>query len=56
MRIAEERLSTKWKDLSWIRWTATDKLRNEAAEGKVFTLTSMHLLIDQTRIREYRSR
>jgi len=27
-----------------------------ATDGKVFTLTSMQLLIDQTRIREYRSR
>lgn len=28
----------------------------QATDGKVFTLTTMHLLIDQTRIREYRSR
>lgn len=28
----------------------------QATEGKVFTLSTMHLLIDQTRIREYRSR
>jgi hypothetical protein len=28
----------------------------QATDGKVFTLASMHLLIDQTRIREYRSR
>lgn len=28
----------------------------QATDGKVFTLTSMHLLIDQTRIWEYRSR
>ena len=28
----------------------------QATDGKVFTLTSMHLLIDQTRIREYRVR
>jgi hypothetical protein len=28
----------------------------QATDGKVFTLTTLHLLIDQTRIREYRSR
>jgi hypothetical protein len=28
----------------------------QATNGKVFTLTSMHLLIEQTRIREYRTR
>lgn len=28
----------------------------QATDGKVFTLSTMHLLIDQTRIREYRSR
>jgi hypothetical protein len=28
----------------------------KATDGKIFTLTSMHLLVDQTRIREYRSR
>lgn len=28
----------------------------QATEGKVFTLTTMHLLIEQTRIREYRVR
>jgi hypothetical protein len=28
----------------------------QATDGKVFTLTTMHLLIDQTRIREYRTR
>jgi len=28
----------------------------QATDGKVFTLATMHLLIDQTRIREYRSR
>src|ERR1035437_7590809 len=28
----------------------------QATDGKVFTLTTMHLLIDQTRIHEYRSR
>jgi hypothetical protein len=28
----------------------------QATDGKVFTLTTMHLLIDHTRIREYRSR
>ena len=28
----------------------------EATDGKVFTLTTMHLLIDRTRIREYRVR
>lgn len=28
----------------------------QATNGKVFTLASMHLLIDQTRIREYRSK
>jgi hypothetical protein len=28
----------------------------QATDGKVFTLTTMHLLIDSTRIREYRSR
>lgn len=28
----------------------------QATDGKVFTLTTMHLLIDQTRIREYRVR
>ena len=28
----------------------------QATDGKVFTLETMHLLIDQTRIREYRSR
>ena len=28
----------------------------QATDGKVFTLTSMHLLIDHTRIREYRVR
>lgn len=28
----------------------------QATDGKVFTLTTMHLLIDQTRIREYRSK
>ena len=28
----------------------------QATDGKVFTLTTMHLLIEQTRIREYRSR
>jgi hypothetical protein len=28
----------------------------QATDGKVFTLTTMHLLIDKTRIREYRSR
>jgi hypothetical protein len=28
----------------------------QATDGKVFTLTTMHLLIDQTHIREYRSR
>lgn len=28
----------------------------QATDGKVFTLASMHLLIEQTRIREYRSR
>ena len=28
----------------------------QATEGKVFTLTTMHLLIDHTRIREYRVR
>lgn len=27
----------------------------QATDGKVFTLSTMHLLIDQTRIREYRS-
>ena len=27
----------------------------QATDGKVFTLPTMHLLIDQTRIREYRS-
>src|SRR5579862_856311 len=27
----------------------------QATDGKVFTMTTMHLLIDQTRIREYRS-
>ncbi len=27
----------------------------QATDGKVFTLSSMHLLIDQTRIREYGS-
>jgi hypothetical protein len=27
-----------------------------ATDGKVFTLTSMHLLIEQTGIREYRLR
>jgi hypothetical protein len=27
----------------------------QATDGKVFTLTTMHLLIDQTRIREYRT-
>lgn len=28
----------------------------QATDGKVFTLSTMHLLIDQTRIREYRTR
>ena len=28
----------------------------QATDGKVFTLTTMHLLIDQTRIREYRTK
>ncbi|MCC6390817.1 MAG: hypothetical protein IT167_09445 [Bryobacterales bacterium] len=28
----------------------------QATDGKVFTLSTMHMLIDQTRIREYRSR
>ena len=28
----------------------------QATDGKVFTLTTMHLLIEQTRIREYRSK
>lgn len=28
----------------------------QATDGKVFTLATMHLLVDQTRIREYRSR
>jgi hypothetical protein len=28
----------------------------QATEGKVFTLSSMHLLIEHTRIREYRVR
>ena len=28
----------------------------QATDGKVFTLTTMHLLIDHTRIREYRVR
>ena len=28
----------------------------QATGGKVFTLTTMHLLIDHTRIREYRVR
>ncbi len=28
----------------------------QATDGKVFTLSTMHLLIDQTRIKEYRSR
>jgi hypothetical protein len=28
----------------------------QATDGKVFTLTTIHLLIDQTRIREYRSK
>ena len=28
----------------------------QATDGKVFTLTTMHLLIDHTRIREYRTR
>jgi hypothetical protein len=28
----------------------------EATQGKIFTLTTMHLLVDKTRIREYRSR
>lgn len=28
----------------------------QATSGKVFTLSSMHLLIDETRIREYRTR
>jgi hypothetical protein len=43
--------------------TARDKVRREdmrrllqATDGKVFTLSTMHLLIDQTRIQEYRSR
>jgi hypothetical protein len=27
----------------------------QATDGKVFTLTTMHFLIDHTRIREYRS-
>jgi len=28
----------------------------QATNGKVFTLATMHLLIDQTRVREYRTR
>ncbi len=28
----------------------------QATDGKVFTLTTMHLLIEETRIREYRSK
>jgi hypothetical protein len=28
----------------------------QATDGKVFTLSTMHLLIDRTRVREYRSR
>ena len=28
----------------------------QVTDGEVFTLSTMHLLVDQTRIREYRSR
>jgi hypothetical protein len=28
----------------------------QATDGKVFTLTTMHLLIEEIRIREYRSK
>jgi hypothetical protein len=32
------------------------RLLLQATDGKVFTLSTMHLLIDYTRIREYRVR
>jgi hypothetical protein len=32
------------------------RLLLQATDGKVFTLSTMHLLIDYTRIREYRMR
>jgi hypothetical protein len=39
-----------------LSWRDDLTLQVRGADGKVFTLTTLNLLIDQTRIREYRSR